>query len=265
VESENVESAVPEGTTPIAKPLITLWQHMPEVDIAPIVRELGFTTVWTDDPEYTGQRWEETQMYRALQVPGIRYVIPKIERAAWGWTQEGSLKSARWIAELSLTHKEIIGLYLNDFYDEIEDGHRTMEQWREIIAAAKGVNPDLNMWVPHYPHRRNEQREYDIDYQGVIINLWSGSVLPEADQHLLRAEQQHAGKILLAGLYLNSGWRRDRWLTEDEFKTTLKLFVEHVNAGKLDGLRVFCASQLAERPEYIGWAKKVMKELKAPM
>jgi len=246
-------------------PLICLWQHEPDVDISAVVKELGFNTVWTDDPEYAGQQWEATQMYRALQVPGISYVIPKIERAAWGWTQEGSLRSARWIAGLSLEHEEIIGLYLNDFYDEIEDGHRTMEQWREIIAAAKSVNPDLDLWVPHYPHRRNEERAYDIDYQGVILNIWDPRNLDAAQQHLATAEAQHAGKIILGGIYINSGSRRSRWLTEEQFKNTLKLYVEHINAGKLHGLRIFCACQFAERPEYVRWAREAMGDLKRPM
>jgi hypothetical protein len=229
------------------------------VNIAPLVKELGFDTVWTDDPECTGQRWEDTQMYHALQTPGIKYVIPKIERAAWGWTQEGSLKTAKWIAELSLKHKEIMGLYLNDFYDEIEDGHRTMEQWREIIAAAKSVNPDLDLWAPHYPHRGNENRAYDFDYQGVIFNIWDPRNIEGAERYLTQAEAQHKGKVMLAGLYLDSGARRGRWLTEEEFRNLLRLYISHINAGKLDGLRVFCACQLAERPEYVQWAKEEMK------
>jgi len=252
------------AANPSGVPLICLWQHEPQVDSAPVVKELGFNTVWTDDPEYTGQRWEETQMYHALQVPGIKYVIPKIDRAAWGWTQEGSLKTARWIAELSLQHKEIIGLYLNDFYDEIEEGHRTMDQWREIIAAAKGVNPNLALWVPHYPHRGNEQRTYDIDYQGVTFNIWDPRNIEQAERYLTQAEAQHKGKIVLGSLYLNSGARHGHWLTEQEFKDLLRLYVNHINAGKLSGLRIYCACQLVERPEYVRWAKEIMQDVKRP-
>jgi hypothetical protein len=40
--------------------------------------------------------------------------------------------------------------------------------------------------------------------------------------------------------------------------------VDHVNAGKLDGLRIFCACQLIERPEYVRWAKEVLAGLKRP-
>jgi len=259
---EGSEASVTGVPGSLRVPLICLWQHQPQVDIAPLVRELGFDTVWTDDPPYTGQRWEETQMYRALQVPGIAYVIPKIERAAWGWTHEGSLKTARWIADLSLKHPEIIGLYLNDLYDEIEEGHRTIEQWREIVAAAKGVNPDLAIWVPHYPHRGNEQRAYDIDYQGVTFNVWDPRNVKQAEHYLTQAEAQHKGKTVLGGLYLSSGPRRGRWLTEQEFRSLLRLYVDHINAGRLSGLRVFCACQLVERPEYVGWAKEAMEDLK---
>jgi len=245
-------------------PLICLWQHQMKVDIAPLVKELGFNAVWTSDRPYRGQAWEDTHMYRSLQVPGIDYVFAKIERLQWGQTHEGSVKHAKWIGELSLTHKEIIGLYLNDFYDEIEEGYRTMEQWREIIAAAKAANPDLAIWVPHYPHRANEERDYDVDYQGVIFNVWDPANAAEADRYLTQAEAQHKGKTLLGGLYLSSGPRHGYWLTEQEFKSLLKLYVNHINAGKLHGLRVFCACQLERRPEYVGWAKEVLKDLKRP-
>jgi hypothetical protein len=250
---------------PAGEPLICLWQHEQDVDIAPVVKELGFNVVWTDDDPYDGtQSWEDTHMYRALQVPGVKGVIPKVDRAAWGWTQEIALRHAKWVAELSLEHKEIIGLYLNDFYDEVEDGHRTMEQWREIIAAVRSVNPTLNLWVPSYPHRSNENQAYDFDYQGVILNLWDPRNLETADQHLTTAEAQHAGKLILGGVYINSGSRRARWLTEEQFKSALKLFVNHINAGKLNGLRVYCASQFVERPEYVAWAKEIMKDLAPP-
>ncbi|MBN1461433.1 MAG: hypothetical protein JXA57_18045 [Armatimonadetes bacterium] len=241
--------------------LVCLWQHEQDVDIAPLVKELGFNTVWTDDEPYHGQAWEETHMYRVLQIPGIKYVIPKIERIQWGQTHEGSIKHARWVAELAHTHPEIIALYLNDFYDEIEEGRRTIEQWREIIAAAKAVNPNLKIVVPHYPHRGNERRPYDFDHDAVIFNLWHHGDIAQVEQHLLQAERQHAGKPVLAGLYLSSGSARGRWLIGEEFKGMLRLFVEHANAGKTAGVRVFCACQLAQRPEYVGWANEVLKDL----
>jgi len=256
-------SNMSQASKPVSEPLICLWQHEQDVDIAPIVKELGFNCVWTDDAAYDGtQSWEDTHMYRALQVPGIKYVIPKVDRAAWGWTQEIALRHAKWAAELALKHPEIIGLYLNDFYDEIEDGHRTMEQWREVIAAVRSINPDLDLWVPHYPHRHNENQAYDFDYQGVIVNLWNASNLEQAEQHLATGEAQHAGKIILGGVYINAGSHRPRWLTEDQFKKTLQIYVAQINAGKLNGLRIYCACQLTQRPEYAKWAKEVLADLK---
>ncbi len=218
---------------------------------------------WTDDEPYDGQAWEETHMYRALQVPGVEYVIAKVERIQWGQTHEGSIKHARWVAELALSHKEIVALYLNDFYDEIEEGRRTLDQWREIIAAAKEVNPDLAIIVPHYPHRGNVERAYDFDHDAVIFNLWHHGDISRVEEHLAQAERQHGDKPLLTGLYLNSGSGRGggHWLTEEEFKGMLRLFVDHANAGKTAGVRIFCACQLEQRPEYVEWAKEVLKDL----
>ena len=205
-------------------------------------------------------------MYSLLKIPGVKYVFAKIERAAWGWTHEQSLKHASWIAELSLEHTGILGLYLNDFYDEVEDGHRTEEQWREIIGAAKDINPKLQIWVPHYPHRNQGRHTFDFDIDGVILNLWGNDpeLMAGAKEHLAAGLEHHPDKPVIAGLYLRSGPEGGRWLTEDEFKTVLGHYVEMINAGKLAGLRVFSAGQFEERPEYLVWAKEILSGLKCP-
>lgn len=246
--------------------LISLWNHRTNLDITPLVEELGFNLVWSHDPAYTGQTWEETHMYKLLQVPGVKYVFAKIERAAWGWSHEQSLKHAKWVAQLSLEHPGILGMYLNDFYDEVEEGHRTEEQWREIIKAAKDINPDFQLWVPHYPHRDQGRHAFDFDIDGVILNLWGNNpkLMAAAREHLDAGLAHHPDRPVIAGLYLNSGSGGGRWLTEEEFKSVLGLYVEYVNAGKLAGLRIFSAGQLLERPEYQKWAKEILSELKCP-
>lgn len=246
------------------KKLISLWNHETNLDITPLVEELGFNLIWTHDPAYTNQTWEETHMYKCLQIPGVEYVLAKIERAAWGWTQEQSVRHAQWVAELSLEHPGIFGIYLNDFYDEIEDGHRTAEQWREIIDAAKSVNPNIKLVAPHYPHRGQERHDFDFPIDGIILNIWGNTpeLMAGAENHLATGISHHPNRFVIAGLYLNSGMDGGRWLTEDEFKRVLRHYVFMVNEGKIAGLRIFSAGQLNRRPEYIGWAKEVLSELK---
>jgi len=246
--------------------LISLWNHRRNVDPTNLVKELGFNLIWSHDQPYTGQTWEETHMYSLLKTTGVKYVFAKIERAAWGWTHEQSLKHARWIAELSIDHTGILGLYLNDFYDEVEDGHRTEEQWREIIGAVREINPKLQIWVPHYPHRNQGRHAFDFDIDGVILNLWGNDpeLMAGAKEHLAAGLEHHPDKPVIAGLYLRSGPDGGRWLTEDEFKTVLGHYVEMINAGKLAGLRVFSAGQFEERPEYLVWAKEILSGLKCP-
>ena len=106
--------------------LVSLWNHETRLDLTPLVEELGFNLIWTHDPAYTNQKWEDTHMYKCLQVPGVKYVLAKIERAVWGWTQEESVRHAKWVAELSLKHEGIFGLYLNDFYDEVGLKHTAL-------------------------------------------------------------------------------------------------------------------------------------------
>ena len=266
VETPPAQSSRPDNTRVDADKtdhLITLWNHRRNLDATPLVKELGFNLIWTHDPAYSDQAWEDTHMYKSLQIPGVKYVFAKIERAAWGWTQEQSVRHARWVAEQSLKHPQILGMYLNDFYDEIEDGHRTEAQWREIIAAAKEVNPKLQLWAPHYPHRNQGRHAYDFPIDGVILNLWGNTpeLMARAKEHLAAGIAHHPTRHVIAGLYLRSGSGGGRWLTEDEFKSVLGHYVDMVNAGKLKGLRIFEAGQLQERPEYIGWAKEVLARL----
>ncbi|MCD8029325.1 MAG: hypothetical protein LUF85_00345 [Bacteroides sp.] len=135
----------PPAPWPYAR-LTGLWNHLTGLDATAVATALDVNMIWTNDPEYNGQMtWEQSHMYKSLQIPGVDYVFGKINRVAWGWTHQGSLEHARWVAGLSLEHPEIIGLYLNDFYDEIEEGYRTEDQWREIIAATRSVNPDLDL------------------------------------------------------------------------------------------------------------------------
>jgi len=243
--------------------LITLWNHQVNLDLTDIIEDLGFNLIWTHDQPYSGQAWEDTHMYKCLQVPGIDYVFAKIERAAWGWTHEQSIRHARWVALLSQMNPGIVGMYLNDFYDEIEEGHRTEEQWREIIAAAKDINPNLKLWVPHYPHRDQGRHAFDFNIDGVILNLWGNrpELMARAEEHLAAGLAHHAGRPVIAGLYLRSGMDGGRWLLEEEFKRVLTHYVDMVNKGKLAGLRIFSAGQLVERPEYKEWAREVLSGL----
>lgn len=249
----------------VDKKLISLWNHETSLDISNLVDELGFNLVWSHDLPYTNQKWEETHMYKCLQVPGVEYVLAKIERAAWGWTQEQSVRHAKWVAELSLEQSGIFGLYLNDFYDEIEDGIRTEAQWREIIDAAKSVNPNLKLIAPHYPHRNQEKQSFDFPIDGIILNIWGNTpeIMAKAEEHILTGLAHHPNRFVIAGLYLNSGMDGGRWLTEKEFKNVLGIYVRMLNEKKIAGLRIFSAGQLYERPEYVEWAKEVLSGIKS--
>lgn len=242
--------------------MISLWNHQRNLDPTDMIREIGFNHVWTHDNAYDGQAWEDTHMYRTLQIPGVESVMAKIERAEWGWTHEMSLRHGRWVALISSMYPGVSGVYLNDFYDEIEDGFRTEEQWREIIDAIKSINPDLNIWVPHYPHRRQDRHAFDFDIDGVIVNLWGNrpELMARAKEYIEAALEQHQDKMVMAGLYLHSGMDGGRWLSEEEFKATLRIYRDLLNAGRLAGLRIFSAGQLRQRPEYIEWAKEILSE-----
>lgn len=249
-----------------SEPLISLWEHSAKIDIGPVVEAAGFNTVWTHDKPYEGQPLEETLMYRHMHTPGVKHVIAKIERSIWGWAHEQSLRHAEWVAGLSLLHPEIIGVYLNDFYGEMEakekspeKGGRTPEQWREIIAKLRAGNPRLPIWLPCYPPNEFKY-PFDFDFDAIIMSIYNTRQIANAEKLLLEVEKKFPDKPIIAGLYLNAGSER-RWLTEEEFKQLMDLFVRHINEGKTVGLRIFRAQSLQERPEYLTWTQEMLKKL----
>ena len=246
-----------------SEPLISVWEHDDKVDIAPLVKEIGFNTVWTHDEPYDGKmKLEDTLMYRHMKTPGVKYIIAKIERGIWGWTFDQAMRHAAWIAELSLTHKEIIGLYLNDFYEETEKtaekGH-SAEEFRQIIAKAKAINPRLAIWAPCYPPA-DLDKPYDFDIDAIIFSFYDVTQLPNYEQLLDRVLKKFPGKPILGSLYLESD--EGRWLTEKEFKGIIDYFVAKINEGKLAGLRVFRVQSLIDRPVYVTWLKESLAKLK---
>jgi hypothetical protein len=246
-----------------SEPLISVWEHDDKVDIAPIVKEIGFNTVWTHDEPYDGKmKLEDTLMYRHMTTPGIKYVIAKIERGIWGWTFDQAMRHAAWIAELSLSHKQIIGLYLNDFYEETEEtakGGHSAEEFRRIIAKAKSINPRLAIWAPCYPPA-DLDKPYDFDIDAIIFSFYDVTQLPNYEPLLGRAMKKFPGKPILGSLYLESD--EGRWLTEQEFKGIIDYFVAKINEGKLAGLRVFRVQSLIDRPDYVTWLKESLARLK---
>lgn len=246
-----------------AEPLFCIWEHDAKVEIAPIVKELGSNTLWAHEPPYRGQKWEETMMFRALAIPGMKYVLGKVDRKQWGWSQEDCERHAEWIARLSLDHPEIIGLYLNDYWGEIEEGGKTREQWDTISAKAKAINPNLPLWAPLYPDNGDLEKPFDFDHDALIFNIWDDREVRNAEKWLAEAVEKHSGTPIVTGLYLNSG--RDpetSWLSEEDFKHILGVYVDFFNAGKTKGIRFFRVAQFQERPEYLRWAKEVLAKLK---
>ncbi|NWG14398.1 MAG: hypothetical protein HXY20_12780 [Acidobacteria bacterium] len=255
--------AAPESAAIPSEPLISVWEHSAQVDIAPIVKEVGFNTVWTHDKPYSGQKLEETLMYTHMRTPGIKYVIAKIERGIWGWKFDQAMAHAEWIAGLSLTREEIIGLYLNDFMEEMEEvgkGGHSEKEFRQIIAKAKCINPGLPIWVPCYPPHELE-KAYDFDIDAIIFSFYNTQVLQDHARLLDQALKKFQGKPLMGSLYLNAGSER-RWLSQEEVKQLLNFFVQGINEGKLCGLRIFRAENLRQRPEYMAWTKEALANLK---
>jgi hypothetical protein len=249
-----------------SEPLISVWEHDDKVDIAPIIKEIGFNTVWTHDKPYDGKmKLEDTLMYRHMKIPGVKYIIAKVERGIWGWKFDEAMRHAAWIAELSLTHKEIIGLYLNDFYEETEEtskGGHSVQEFRQIIAKAKAINPRLAIWAPCYPPQ-DLDKPYDFDIDAIIFSFYDTTQLQNHELLLDRALKKFQGKPILGSLYLDAG-SEGRWLTEQEFKGLMDFFVEKVNEGKLAGIRVFRVESLIQRPEYVKWLEESLSKLKRP-
>jgi hypothetical protein len=257
-------SAAKSSVTFPSDPLISIWEHAAKVDIAPVIKDVGFNTVWTHDkPCDSSTKLEDTLMYRHMNTPGVKYVIAKVERGIWGWSFDQAMRHAEWIAKTSLDQNKIIGVYLNDFYEEMEEiakGGHSEKEFREIIGKIKTINPRLAIWVPCYPPRELE-KSYDFDVDAIIFSFYNTKILQDHSKLLDQALQKFKGKPVMGSLYLNSG-SEGRWLLEEEFKQLTDFFVAGINDGKLCGLRVFRVASLQERPEYAKWTKESLANLR---
>jgi len=247
-----------------SEPLVSVWEHAAHVDIAATVKEVGFNTVWTHDKPCDGAtKLEDTLMYRHMHAPGIKYIIAKVERGICGWTFDQAMRHTEWIAELAKTQKQIVGLYLNDFYEEmaaVEKGGHSEEQFRQIIAKSKSINPDLPIWVPCYPPGELK-KAYDYDIDAVIFSFYNTKILGDHEKLLDQALEKFKGKPLMGSVYLNAG-SEHRWLTEQEYKQLLAFFVDDINQRKLCGLRIFRVQNLIDKPEYAKWAAEAIARVK---
>ena len=154
---------------------------------------------------------------------------------------------------------------MNDYYYETREteGHpgRTPEQFAEITELIRKINPKLPIWVPIYPYNELDQ-PFDFDFDYVICNIYSRNQVPYIEEHLNAAIEKFEGeKPILASLYIARGSAEDGWMTEEEFKNAMELYVRYINEGKIIGLRIFRAAQLYERPEYMEWIKEALKKL----
>lgn len=247
-----------------SEPLVSVWEHASQVDIAATVKDVGFNTVWTHDKPYDGvYKLEDTLMFRHMHTPGIKYIIAKVERGIWGWTFEQAMRHTEWVAELAKTQKQIVGLYLNDFYEEmsaVEKGGHSEQQFRQIIARAKSINPDLPVWVPCYPPRELK-KSYDFDIDAIIFSFYNTKILNDHEKLLDEALEKFKGKPLMGSVYLNAGSER-RWLTAEEYQQLLAFFVDDINQGKLCGLRIFRVQNLIDKPEYAKLAAEAIAKVK---
>ena len=247
-----------------SEPLISVWEHAAKVDIAPVVKDVGFNTVWTHDkPCDESTKLEDTLMYRHMNTPGIKYVIAKLERGIWGWKFDESLRHAEWIAKQSLNEKRIIGLYMNDFHEEMDEtakGGHSEKEFREIIGKVKSINPRLAIWAPCYPPGELK-KAYDFDVDAIIFSFYDTKVLSDHAKLLDEALKKFEGKPLMGSLYLSAG-SEHRWLSEEEFKSLTDFFVDGINQRKLCGLRIFRVASLQQRPDYARWTKESLARLK---
>ena len=257
----------PEPEEPVKKPwpykpLIGLWNHDLKLDVSDLVEQLGVNCIWTGDNMVTSDlKWESSHLYRSLSVEGVDYVIAKVNRVAWGWTHAGSLSHAAWACRMAKEHEGIVGLYLNDFYDEVEEGYRTENQWREIIAKAREVNPDLPIWVPVYPHRQQQDHGYDFDFDGVIVNMFGNKPeqIASLEKHIYEGLEKFPDKWVVAGVYLESGATgQERWLSIEDFRKVMTFYVKLLNEGKIEGIRMFNANLFLQKPEYIKVAREII-------
>jgi peptidoglycan/xylan/chitin deacetylase (PgdA/CDA1 family) len=248
-------------------PLISIWEHQGSVNLGSAVEKIGFNTAWSHEGPWRDRPFDRTMTWGHLNTPGIEHVIAMVSRQQWGWeSHEESMQHAARVAKLSLRYPgKFAGIYMNDYYYETLESEglpgRTPEQFAEITRLVREINPRLPVWVPIYPYNELD-KPFDFDFDAVICNIYWQPQVPFIKDHLDAVIEKFEGKKpVLASLYIARGTAGDGWMSEEEFRKAINLYVRYINEGKIIGLRIFRASQLYERPEYMDWIREALVNL----
>ena len=196
--------------------------------------------------------------------------IPEV----WCALQHGDkLGSARRIAELSLRHRNIRGVNLDDFKDGNPANDMTPGELMELRRTIRAINPELQVAVVTYEAEPGENREFDLTPYRDAIDLvsrwkwrtdsafWDGY---RACVEKVRAQVGPRVKIV-QGLYLHdfgSGMNSRSPVPLDYFKRSVRAACACVADGTLDGIilpQVGWYSSPAHQ-EHVRWLKAYLSK-----
>lgn len=163
----------------------------------------------------------------------------------WCAVQHGDrLGSAKRIAELSLRHKNIRGINLDDFNDGNPANAMTPDELMALRKAVRAINPELMVAIVTYA---DDSRDFDLTpFRDAIdlVSRWKWKVdSAHWDDYKARIEKvrtQVGPRVrIVQGLYLHdfgAGMESRIPLPIDYFKRTVRKACECVTDGTLDGI-----------------------------
>jgi len=140
-----------------------------------------------------------------------------ISKWDYEWTSDGAVKcvvrgdpaavraEGEKVARLSTRFSNITGAFYDDVMGLMKSYDYGPEEFGEIRAAIRDINPELKLWAVVYTHEFEH-----VDYWRAIsphidvVNLWvwESSKLADLDDYVDQCRKLFAGKPIIMGVYL---------------------------------------------------------------
>ena len=176
-------------------------------------------------------------------VAGFKQVVCGLQHGKYAET-------AKRVSEFSLTHPNITGAIIDDFFDYSGDYYKGPSAWmkpkdlKEVRDALRSVNPALKLYIVRYTRQPAEEMIPYLPYFDALnLWVWKGTVDFWETQYadvLARYRLLYQGKEILQGLFchdygLEEDWGENLPVPPERMEVQCRRVSRELRAGHLDG------------------------------
>jgi len=176
--------------------------------------------------------------------------VAGFKQAVCGLQHGKYAESAKRVSEFSLTHPNITGAIIDDFYDYLGDYYEgpsakmTPEELKEVRDALRSANPNLKLYIVRYTRQPAEEMIPYLPYFDALnlwvwkadINFWETQYIDVLAKYRL----MYPGKEILQGLFCHDYGQEQDWgenlpVPPERMEAQCRRVSGELRSGHIDG------------------------------